>query len=363
MNVVQRDSMLVVGILVRAPWEDLWEKMPGAWQDFFRRRDEIVHRAAESYVDVSLEQNGNEYLQLIGAEVSRIEHIPEGMAAVEIPAHTYIHHRHEGSLRGIAETFGAMYSWAREQGHEVGNFKLDIGYTPDGDEQHHDIHIGLQPEPAWHYRAAAPNRSSEPSASGSDHSASNAGTSALETERAKMTAGELYNPLDPELVAGRRRARDLLAEFNSTRDEELERRQSLLSELFAESGNNLLIEPPFYCDYGFNIYVGERVFMNFNCVVLDVAPVRIGNRVLIGPAVQIYAATHPLDAHIRQEGLELGRPVTIGDDVWIGGGAIILPGVSVGDRSIIAAGAVVAKDVPADVVVGGNPARVLRKIG
>lgn len=184
----------------------------------------------------------------------------------------------------------------------------------------------------------------------------------MPSERHKMASGELYNPLDPELVAGRRRARDLMADINRTRDEEIKLRQSLFAELFAAVGDSLLIEPPFFCDYGFNIYVGDRVFMNFNCVVLDVAPVRIGHRALIGPAVQIYAATHPVEAQIRREGLELGRPVTIGDDVWIGGGAIILPGVHVGDRSIIAAGAVVSRDVPDDVVVAGNPARIIRKV-
>ncbi len=184
----------------------------------------------------------------------------------------------------------------------------------------------------------------------------------MPTEREKMVAGELYNPLDPELVHGRRRARDLLVEINSTRDADVERRRALFADLFAECGDGLLIEPPFFCDYGFNISVGNRVFMNFNCVILDVAPVRIGDRALIGPAVQIYAATHPLRADVRQEGLELGRPVTLGDDVWIGGGAIILPGVRVGNRVVIAAGAVVSKDVPDDVVVAGNPARVIRTI-
>lgn len=182
------------------------------------------------------------------------------------------------------------------------------------------------------------------------------------SERQKMVAGELYDPFDPELVQGRRRARNLLGEISRTRDEQVELRFALFTELFGTAGDLLVIEPPFYCDYGFNIHAGERVFMNFNCVILDVAPVRIGDRVLIGPAVQIYAATHPVEAGVRREGLELGRPVTIGDDVWIGGGAIILPGVRVGSGSIIGAGAVVTKDVPESVAVAGNPARVIREV-
>ncbi|RYZ22021.1 MAG: sugar O-acetyltransferase, partial [Chitinophagaceae bacterium] len=139
-------------------------------------------------------------------------------------------------------------------------------------------------------------------------------------------------------------------------------RVRVLHELLPHAPLDLQIQAPFYCDYGTNISIGENVFFNFNCVVLDVAPVRIGNRTLIGPAVQIYTATHPMDAATRALGLEAGAPVTIGDDVWIGGGAIILPGVTIGDRSVIGAGSVVTKDVPPDVFAAGNPCRVVRAL-
>ena len=137
----------------------------------------------------------------------------------------------------------------------------------------------------------------------------------------------------------------------------------LIKELVPAAGHGLWIEPPFYCDYGSNITLGERVFFNFNCVILDVAPVRIGSRVLFGPAVQVYAATHPLSAAERSTGLELGKMVEIGDDVWIGGGAIICPGVSIGARSVIGAGSVVTRDIPEEVLAVGNPCRVVRKVG
>ncbi len=127
-------------------------------------------------------------------------------------------------------------------------------------------------------------------------------------------------------------------------------------------GNDFWIEPPFYCDYGYNIHAGEQVFFNFDCVILDVSPVIIGDRCLFGPKVQIYTATHPINWKVRGSLLGYGAPITIGSDVWIGGGAIICPGVSIGDRSIIAAGAVVTSDVPEDVLVGGNTAKITKKL-
>ena len=148
----------------------------------------------------------------------------------------------------------------------------------------------------------------------------------MPTEREKMLAGELYDPLDPELVAGRERARDLCQALNATREGEAEARRGILRELFGAGGESLGMQPPFYCDYGANIELGERVFFNFNCVVLDVCPVRIGSFTLFGPGVQILPPLHPFEAHLRGK-LECGKPVEIGADVWVGGAAIILAGV------------------------------------
>lgn len=174
-----------------------------------------------------------------------------------------------------------------------------------------------------------------------------------------MLAGELYDPADPQLSAERARCRNLCLVLNGTREGEIEQRRCILGQIFGTDVDTW-IQPPFFCDYGTNIVLGDKVFFNFNCVVLDVARVTIGNNVLFGPAVQIYTATHPMDAAIRATGLESGRPVTIGSDVWVGGGAIICPGVTIGDRSVIGAGSVVVRDVPADTFVAGNPARAIR---
>jgi maltose O-acetyltransferase len=152
----------------------------------------------------------------------------------------------------------------------------------------------------------------------------------MRSEKDKMLGGELYDPLDPQLSAERRRARLLCKALNDTRDDQQEERARLIRALIPASGRDIWIEPPFYCDYGSHITLGDKVFFNFNCVVLDVAPVRIGSGVLVGPAVQIYAATHPLRAAERRTGLEYGKAVDIRDEVWIGGGAIICPGVRIG---------------------------------
>jgi maltose O-acetyltransferase len=183
----------------------------------------------------------------------------------------------------------------------------------------------------------------------------------MPTEREKMIAGELYDPLDAELVAGRVRARDLCQALNATREADTDGRRRILVELFGRGGDTVWMQPPFFCDYGTNIELGERVFFNFNCVVLDVCPVRIGSFSLFGPAVQIYTPMHPLDAELRRR-QEYGKPVEIGDDVWVGGGAIILPGVRIGSRAVIGAGSVVTRDVPVDVFAAGNPCRVIREI-
>src|SRR5690348_15168050 len=183
----------------------------------------------------------------------------------------------------------------------------------------------------------------------------------MPTEREKMLAGELYDPLDLDLVAARTRARDLCQALNATREADDEERRRILRALFATGGDTVWMQPPFYCDYGSNIELGERVFFNFNCVVLDVCRVRIGSFTLFGPAVQIYTPMHPLDAELRRRE-EYGKPVDIGDDVWVGGGAIILPGVRIGSRSVIGAGSVVTRDVPDDVFAAGNPCRVIRRL-
>lgn len=184
----------------------------------------------------------------------------------------------------------------------------------------------------------------------------------MKTEKAKMLAGELYDASDPSLVSERRRARSLCAALNASRDTEPELRSQLLGDLFGRIGNATWIELPFYCDYGSNITLGHHVFFNFNCVILDPAPVTIGDYVLLGPSVQIYTATHPLDAAERRSLLEFAKPVAIANDVWIGGAAIICPGVRIGARSMIGAGSVVTRDVPEDVFAAGNPCRVIRRL-
>ena len=184
---------------------------------------------------------------------------------------------------------------------------------------------------------------------------------AVKTEKQKMLAGELYNALDPELSEARRRCRDLCQRLNASSEGQEEERRRILVELFG-GPTDVSIQPPFFCDYGTNIRLGSKVYFNFNCLILDVMPVEIGSNVLFGPSVHIYAATHPLDADERRTGLESGRPVTIGSDVWVGGGAIICPGVTIGDRSVIGAGSVVTRSVPADVIAAGNPCRVIRPV-
>jgi len=183
----------------------------------------------------------------------------------------------------------------------------------------------------------------------------------LRTEREKMLAGELYDSVDPELVRLRERARDLCWALNASAESEQAARRSLLQQLLGSGGDSAWIQPPFFCDYGSNLRLGQKVYFNFNCVVLDVCEVRVGDFTMFGPAVQIYTATHPLGAAARRKA-ELGRPIEIGSDCWIGGGAIILPGVKIGDRAVIGAGSVVTRDVPEGVLAAGNPCRVLREL-
>lgn len=186
----------------------------------------------------------------------------------------------------------------------------------------------------------------------------------MRSEREKMLAGEPFNAIDPELVSDRKRARRLCHALNMADPDDDALRNKLVRELFGKTGELALIQPPFYCDYGYNIYLGELVFFNFNCVVLDSAEIRIGNNVFIGPATQIYGATHPMDPAKRLD-INIatsGRPVTIGSDIWIGGGTIICPGVTIGDGCVIGAGSVVTRDIPPNVLAVGNPCRVVREL-
>jgi maltose O-acetyltransferase len=179
------------------------------------------------------------------------------------------------------------------------------------------------------------------------------------TEKEKMLAGELYNAVDEQLVLERINARKMTRLFNESTDKN---RHDILKELFASTGERFYIEPNFRCDYGSNIYLEDNFYANFDCIILDVCKVTIGKNCMLGPRVSIYTATHPLDAKLRVSGAEYGKPVTIGDNVWIGGSAVINPGVTIGDNVVVASGAVVIKDVPDNVVVGGNPAKIIKEL-
>lgn len=181
------------------------------------------------------------------------------------------------------------------------------------------------------------------------------------TEKEKMLAGELYRASDPQLTAERQQARRLLRAYNTSEEDE-ERRQALLRELLGGVGTAVKIEPPFHCDYGSNIRIGDGLFMNFGGVMLDCAAITIGQNVQCGPYVQLLAATHPVDAAARIAGPELAAPITIGDNVWLGGGVIVLAGVRIGANTTIGAGSIVTRDIPANVVAAGNPCRVRRQL-
>jgi len=181
------------------------------------------------------------------------------------------------------------------------------------------------------------------------------------SERQKMLAGQLYDPGDPELVTARARARDLCQDLNATREAQHAERRKILRDLFGAGGETVWMQPPFFCDYGTNIELGERVYFNFNCIVLDVCPVNIGDYTLFGPGVQILTPLHPFNAPLRRR-QEYGKRIRIGADVWVGGGALILAGVSIGSRAVIGAGSVVTRDIPDGVLAAGNPCRVIREI-
>jgi maltose O-acetyltransferase len=158
------------------------------------------------------------------------------------------------------------------------------------------------------------------------------------------------------------KARLLIKELHELREDQTNEKRQVLKQLLPCAGNDLWLQPPFFCDYGYNIKTGEKVFFNFNCVVLDAAPVTIGSRTLFGPNVQVYTATHPMNYAERASGVEFAKPITIGEDVWIGGSTVICPGITIGDRSIIGAGSVVTKNIPSNVVAAGNPCKVIRTL-
>lgn len=179
----------------------------------------------------------------------------------------------------------------------------------------------------------------------------------------RMLSGELYLAGDPELIAERARAQKLLERYNATRDAERDERARLLRDLLGEVGEGVVIQPTFRCDYGRYISIGAQTFVNYDCVMLDVTPIRIGSACQLATRVQLLTATHPIDPEPRRLGWEYGGPITIGDNVWLGGGVIVCPGVTIGDDTVVGAGAVVTRDLPAGVVAFGNPATVHRKIG
>ncbi|MFC0470155.1 sugar O-acetyltransferase [Halalkalibacter kiskunsagensis] len=184
----------------------------------------------------------------------------------------------------------------------------------------------------------------------------------MRTEKEKMVAGEMYNPADPELVKDRENTRRQVRIYNQTLETEGDKRTKLLKALFGSTGENVYMEPNIRFDYGYNTFVGENFFANFDCTILDVCEVRFGDNCMLAPGVHIYTATHPLNPTERNSGKEYAKPITFGNNVWIGGSAVINPGVTIGDNVVIASGAVVTKDIPDNVVVGGNPAKIIKHI-
>ena len=183
----------------------------------------------------------------------------------------------------------------------------------------------------------------------------------MKTEKQKMLSNELYNHKDAELTKERNRAYELILEYNQTKDDEINVRTDILEKLTGKLGKNVVIKPPFHCDYGYNLILGNNVFMNYGCSILDCNVVEIGNNVLLAPNVQIYAAYHPTDYTLRLKDLEYADRVRIGDNTWIGGGSIILNGVTIGKNTVIGAGSVVTRDIPDNVVAVGNPCKVIKQ--
>ena len=182
------------------------------------------------------------------------------------------------------------------------------------------------------------------------------------TEKEKMLAGEAFNTNDAELMNDKKNARILAEQYNHSSEENPDLRKSILKSLFGKCGEQIIIKPPFHCDYGYQISVGENFIVNFDCVFLDAAPIEIGDNCMIGPKTCIYTISHPFNPQERQKGIGLPKKVTLGNNVWIGGGATILPGISLGNNVIVGAGSVVTKSFPNNVVIAGNPARIIKKI-
>ncbi|WP_338470643.1 sugar O-acetyltransferase [Niallia sp. XMNu-256] len=182
------------------------------------------------------------------------------------------------------------------------------------------------------------------------------------TEKEKMLSGQPYKSFVQELVEERQHAKEVLFDFNALRPSEIEKRNEMIKKLLGKAGKEFFIEPPFRCDYGYNISIGENFYSNYNCTILDCAPVTIGDNCMFGPNVSLFTAGHPIQPEPRNAGIEFAYPITIGNNVWIGGGVIINPGITIGDNVVIGAGSVVTKDIPANVIAVGNPCRVLREI-
>jgi maltose O-acetyltransferase len=183
------------------------------------------------------------------------------------------------------------------------------------------------------------------------------------TEKEKCENGLLYDAnFDPELINDRMVCKDLCLEYNQLKNSDLEKRKELIKKIIKNSKENLIIEPNFWCDYGYNIELGEDFYANHNLTILDGAKVKFGNKVFIGPNCSFYTAGHPIDAKQRNAGLEYTHPITVGDNVWFGGNVVVLPGVSIGNNSIIGAGSVVTKDIPDHVITVGNPCKVIKNI-
>ena len=182
------------------------------------------------------------------------------------------------------------------------------------------------------------------------------------TDKEKMIAGKPYMDSGKQLAGERERAKEFIFDFNSSHPKEYEKRNDIIRKLFGKTKGSFYIEPPFRCDYGYNISIGENFYSNYNCIILDCAKVTIGDNVFFAPNVGLYTAGHPIHHEIRNTGIEYAFPITIGDNVWLGGGVIVTPGIAIGDNAVIGAGSVVTKDIPANVVAAGNPCKVLREI-